>query len=368
MEKVNKGKIDQNEIEIKRWAMDIPLTYNREYTLGSDYRCLLDFRLQDGFESCVFDIIDNKDLGLKDSENWSIGNAEDESGNHLFNLHIEKILSDSKESAIRNVARCIDTICMALSFCIITHNNDKEYCNPKVYCYYQGIKARAEKIDSNDYTELVIDKAGNREIFCREEIGVTEASELRKIIEFTNNEFIEYAKAISSDNPDVFALKQYYLALGEEHITSKYFHLFSIIEYIEDKYSEFAGANLIFDNSSEFNVRVGEFVDELLEKYQSGKNEAEPNKDDIYSSINKLLIKMTNYGRATKLLNILKHMGIEFYTKESIPLDKALLQSLIRERNILFHGNEAGDEEIRKHVLDLMYIDLKIIQYLIKQF
>ena len=39
-----------------------------------------------------------------------------------------------------------------------------------------------------------------------------------------------------------FLMNEYYIALGQEDAKSKFFHLFSIIEYIEHRYEPYNGA------------------------------------------------------------------------------------------------------------------------------
>ena len=58
-----------------------------------------------------------------------------------------------------------------------------------------------------------------------------------------------------SDTDLNYMLDEFYLALGQENRYSKFFHLFSIIEFIEKRYEDNNGASKLFD-SEEIDVIV----------------------------------------------------------------------------------------------------------------
>ena len=57
-------------------------------------------------------------------------------------------------------------------------------------------------------------------------------------------------------------MNEYYIALGQEDAKSKFFHLFSIIEYIEHRYEQYNGAIPLYPE--ETRKEIGDMLQELL--------------------------------------------------------------------------------------------------------
>ncbi len=156
-------------------------------------------------------------------------------------------------------------------------------------------------------------------------------------------------------------MNEYYEALGTENIKSKFFHLFSIIEFCEKEYEGHNGSSRLL---------ADEEVDMVIESVQK---QIDTNKRvRIVSILKNNLVKVHDIGRVEKLENILKWMGIESYRRFGLdkPIDKKLLSDLTTLRNKSFHGTRENAADAEKKYADavevLLYIDEKILDFLMK--
>lgn len=92
---------------------------------------------------------------------------------------------------------------------------------------------------------------------------------------------------------------------------------------------------------------------------------------NLLSRVKQVLSDAADIGRAQKLLNMLKWMGITDFERfgQKISIDLDLLKNLILLRNKTFHGvsqNSENEIEYLKAVETLLYIGEKIINFLRK--
>ena len=156
-------------------------------------------------------------------------------------------------------------------------------------------------------------------------------------------------------------MNEYHSALGTENIKSKFFHLFSIIEFCEKEYDEYNGSSR-FLSDVEVNMII-EGVQNQIDVTKRAK---------IVSILKNDLVKVKDIGRVEKLENILKWMGIAKYRRfgSDIPIDKKLLSDLTKLRNKSFHGTKENAMDVEKKYADavevLLYIGEKILDFLMK--
>lgn len=156
-------------------------------------------------------------------------------------------------------------------------------------------------------------------------------------------------------------MAEYYLALETENIKSKFFYLFSIIEFCEKEYEDYNGSSRILSDDE---------VDTFIARAR-GLIDAE-NWDQVKSFLKGKLIKIYDIGRVRKLENILRWMGIEKYKYFGADnaVNKELLSSIIKLRNKSFHGTKEKSEDVEgkyaNAVEELLYIDEKILDFVMK--
>lgn len=179
---------------------------------------------------------------------------------------------------------------------------------------------------------------------------------------FQDNGF--WYQVISLAKKIVFMLDEFYLALGQENRYSKFFHLFSIIEFIEKRYEDNNGASKLFD-SEEIEVIVKAALDSpvLVDKEK---------RDRVRGALKQILGNLTDIGRKEKLVHILHEMGI--YKIENcgteFEIDSKTIGQIINLRNKCYHADRKNKEEtkidIDLAVTQLMYICERVIAAQVK--
>ena len=285
--------------------------------------------------------------------------------NPYFICKITGILVDDEKYAKKFTKEILDKICKGLSFLLIGHNENRHLFQPRVepdwtkvrwdkQLYNSFITARTEALDKMDPTAKHLE----------EHIMVSDSCYFvsNSVLPVTETEMRTWL--LQKDDIIEFLMNEYYCALGSEKIKSKFFHLFSIIEFCEQQYADHNGARAIL--TKEQSESILDAIDGKLNDMSLTPDE----KNNIKSGLNSLMLKMNDTGRTIKLLNILKWMGIVKYTKlgKNIPIEKKLLDEIIGIRNKLFHGGkekvEDSDDKYRDAVEHLLYIDEQIISYL----
>ena len=159
-------------------------------------------------------------------------------------------------------------------------------------------------------------------------------------------------------------LDEFYLALGQENRYSKFFHLFSIIEFIEKRYEDDNGASKLFD-SEKIDVIVKAALDSpvLVDKEK---------RDRVRGALKQILGNLTDIGRKEKLVHILHEMGI--YKIENcgteFEIDSKTIGQIINLRNKCYHADRKNKGETKIDVdlavTQLMYICERVIAAQVK--
>lgn len=332
--------------------------WQRTYTIGYDDKAL------DGVADTVEEVMKFKlSCDLRDEGNRLPA--------HNFVLGIENVVAQDEAQALQMVETDIHRVCRTLSFQTSVHNCNKHSYQPRVQADYHNVTWKESVYEwderesvSDDTIDDYIDENGKRVIRIRMDEN---AAGLRNRIsvfmtlsvQLSPEEFLQYY-AIEMDADMDFIMEEFFVALGKEATTSKFFHLFTIIEFVEKQYVDMAKAKpLLFETEIFSMLKV---LDELPDVESAVKNR-------VINSVKGNLIKMTDIGRAEKLVNILHGMGIDEIKAgaEAIRVDKKLVQSLIDLRNRSYHGGVSyeGKKYISMEwaVVQLMEICQNIIQY-----
>lgn len=277
---------------------------------------------------------------------------------------IKGMLVDDEIYAKKFSEEIVHKICKRLSLVFIKHNVNRHLYQPRVepvwseavfnrceYAPFVEAKQKAlEKVDGNNKMLYLQDCMYIRDsIYCIAQISIP--SEEIRIGEWLSK----------TDDVVEFLMNEYYSALGTENIKSKFFHLFSIIEFCEKEYEGHNGSSRILMDKE---------VDIIIEGLQK---QIDTNKrSKIVSILKNNLVKVSDIGRVEKLENILKWMGIETYRRfgSDKPIDKKLLSELATLRNKSFHGTKENAADTEKKYADavevLLYIGEKILDFLMK--
>ncbi len=286
-----------------------------------------------------------------------------------FNCIITGIVSASEKSAYALVEDSVIKICKALSVLISCNNCNKQGYQPRVEPDDQHMEWSKEKyapyealVEQAAQPREYIDENGNR-VFCvYAESGLEIGCSVHHTIfgKMNTEHFLDY---YHYDKSPVLnhIMDEYYVALGRETITSKFFHLFAIIEYIEKEYADLADTQMFFNDEEKQQVM------ECLERLNLPKEKRER----LRCSVKGVMSRATRLGREEKLVNILHNMGIQEFSDCGTPfvVNKSSIRELTTLRNSFFHGDGRKAEEnpdrisVETAVARLMYLCEKIIVY-----
>lgn len=348
-----------------KYDIQIPLFYNSYSVHETNPDREIHFEIETTYEEFSVEYISYEIPGYKDGYPFKdtvrvcLRDADD----HGFLCEIKGMLVDDEIYAKEFAERIIDRICKRLSFFLCKHNCDRHSFQPRVEAKWSGaIFDRCEYQPFIDARRKAFEELSgdNKELHIEDHIYMTDSVnfQIRQKIPskeinikewlFHKNEFVE------------FLLNEYYCALGTEKIKSKFFHLFSMIEFCEREYEDHNGASRLLDDSQvKAIVNNIPFEDDFKDK------------DKIISMLKSDLKKANDIGRIVKLLNILNWMDITTFKQfgREVPIDKDILEAIVKIRNKSFHGSTEDISETEKAYSDavtiLFYINEKILDFVI---
>ena len=290
---------------------------------------------------------------------------------------INGLLVDEEIYARKFAEKIAYKLCKELSLSFMRHNSNRHIFQPRVEPawiranfsyeeYAPFVKAKLEAT-AKDRTDGVV--------HVSDHMRATDSMYLTAYTEMPPSECdIEDCLQLHTDAVE-FLMSEYYSDLGAEMVKSKFFHLFSMIEFCEQKYQEHNGANAILNDGqiSEITNCIRE-LDLIKELDSRSKDDKDKMSDGQYvlSRITESLKNTNDTGRNKKLLNILGWMGITEYMRggEKIIIDEKMIQGMTELRNKSFHGTVEGADELNKDqdaVEKLMYISEKILDFVRKE-
>lgn len=248
-----------------------------------------------------------------------------------FICEIKNIIAESKVEAYKFVHQRLYKICRTLSIIMNMYNQHKRDFQPRVEVDFDSLLWVRHEYDVNETKKIEILPSGEvvnaTYVTCHIETNVF----TKGICNINLDKFNDYFN--STDLELNYMLDEFYLALGKEDAHSKFFHLFSIIEFIEKKYVELSEAKALLTKAEVKEIVV--HVSDLKIKSDSKIMQR------ITDALRNSLTQMTDYGRVDKLVNILKNMGINeiICLTEKVAVDKTVVSQIIKLRNCLFHGD-----------------------------
>lgn len=281
-----------------------------------------------------------------------------EDGNYGFMCNIDGYISESSEYVIQGITNIVNRICKYLTFEVNKFNCNKHRFQPRVEPCWDKVKYR--KNEYKPWVDFFNNKYRNTsyEIVLNDTLKIHESLYMKAITSIDTNS-INYIGWLNESNSSVeFMIDEYYYALGKECVTSKFFHLFTIIEHIEHEYKEHAGANLLFTEEEKKDVISA--VKNMIYNDTNHSNRLEK----LVSKIGQFMTDTTNIGRIDKLRNIINWLGIDklqIINKE-VAITNKFLNEIVKLRNKSFHGLRDEKDIYRKEVVNLFYLCEKIIE------
>lgn len=325
-----------------KYKIRIPLVYNK-YAVDS-----LEYNVEN-----IFDFIGECECVLpndKSIENSSDINLSLYSEKSTVFVELSSIVSNSKQNAYVVANQILSKLCARLSLEIVRNDPNKAIFQPRFEPDWMNSNWEQESIMKEE--DILF--GGGFKVSLKDECSMSFSQHVYSE-DIQLKEWME-----ESDENLLFLINEYYFALGTEVVTSKFMHLFTLIEWCEKKFEKYNLAKVLLDEKQR---------DEIVDLVKG--NVDEQVRTQIAECISDSLAKKTDIGRKEKLLNILHYLGIDKirYNGSDKFLDIHLIGNLIYLRNKLFHAGATNVEErdkYKKAVVDLFCIDEQIIDYYLK--
>ena len=290
----------------------------------------------------------------------------------FFKVEITNIVASDQDEARVFVKPYLYRICRTLSFFLSQNNCNKHSYQPRVETdvehaiwgsslYEPFEELLQKKKDSVETT--VVDGKKYQVITVESAPIVISASLYTKIYgRMPTDDFLLY---VECDDTDLnYMLDEFYLALGQENRYSKFFHLFSIIEFVEKRYEESNRANKLL---------APEEIEAIAKAVMNCSMMADKEKRDrVCGALKQTLGNLTDIGRKEKLVHILHQMEIREIMDcgTEFVVDNKTIGQLISLRNKCYHGDRKNADQpymnIDLAVTQLMYICERIIIWQMK--
>lgn len=292
----------------------------------------------------------------------------------FFTCRITNIVAHDKDEARALVKPDLYRTCRTLSFLMSIHNCNKHSYQPRVepdmdhaewtdsvYEVFEQALSRKDdsvetmNIDGKTYQVITLETAA---------IEISTSVYMKIYGRLPVDEFQTYTRC---KNLDVnYMLDEFYLALGQENMYSKFFHLFSIIEFVEKRYESLNGSNKLFQKEE-----ITSIIDTLEKCPELADRER---RDRLCSSVKQMLGNMTNIGRKEKLVQILWNMDIVEIKNcgTMFSIDAKTIGEIIELRNKFYHGDRQENDKKKYIGIDLavtrlMYICERIIKWAVRK-
>jgi len=342
-----------------KYYFEIPMFYNNVSIFDTnDSITDISFKLEKTIEKRLLININKGDFNSKEICDIIITDNND---NSLL-LSIDSIYADDENYSYDMAYKIADKVCCVLTFILHSQNYNFHHFHPKLTYRIRDIVHH--KRDYDNYVEYTRKqkryKDGNETIHLSDRILLNEHIECKLCSSVNVDSFDELFSKYGSDKHFRFVLESYYRGLGEIEFVSKYYNFFTIIEYVEVKFSKYAEYKDVFykTQSDELKELFATKIDEFL----SGNKDAKNLEDRINSRFGTFLANITDKTRAEKLCDILNNHfdlnEIKFgFVNLSINADT--IKNFIDVRNSLFHAKRITEEEESK--LNRLTNDLMIL-------
>lgn len=360
---------------IFEYYVEVPLTYNKFSIVTNNPSSEINYRLHNVETDLTIEIKSFDIPGCEEGKHFkNTVTVKLYSRDYLTkNINIDKeeipklfceitgLLVTAEEYAKQVVEEIINRVCKELSLVFIKHNANRQSYQPRVEALWnQAVWRRKEYLPFVEARRKALEKDDGKckTVVFEDNIYFRDSIYCMIYVDIPSDELPIQEWLRSKDDIVEFLMTEYYSALGTEKIKSKFFHLFSIIEFCEKEYEEHNGAKKIFSDDE-----VNNITSKISCCIDIGKRKK------ALSLLKSGLLKCTTIGRAKKLKNILQWMGIEDYSccGSSQVITTKMLEKIIKVRNKTFHGTKDSEEIINKKYTEivemLLYIDERIIDF-----
>lgn len=287
----------------------------------------------------------------------------------FFSCKITNIVAHEQEEARLFVKPYLYKICRTLSFFLSKHNCNKQSYQPRVESdmehsewekrIYEPFEQLVRKGETDNSIETIWSDGKKHQVITVEmaPLVISTSVYIKIYGKMPVDDFLLYTECTDADLN--FMLDEFYLALGQENSYSKFFHLFSIIEFVEKRYADRNGAQKLLALEETESILNAVSACVLLDEKEK--------RDRVHGALKQALVNLTDIGRKEKLVHILHQMGV-FKVENcgtEFEIDSKTIGQIINLRNKCYHGDRKKNKQtyidVDLAVTRLMYICEKII-------
>lgn len=326
------------------YSATVYIDYNRYDIHGMDKSSSMVFKLQEPIKLHLDESLCKKEHNISQALEIIIDNAGDINTDDRYKVSMSFIDAEDKRDARNKTASVAEYICGSMDLFLAVNNHNAHNYQPRTFFEKSEIELKEE------YTRKTED-SGVVTFASSIEVG------LQTTLFFTipTDGFDKYYYAYLNDEPRML-IDTYRKALGIKDVESKYFNLFTIIEYIETRYRCYNKEQLLFTKDERKQIL------ENIQDWVYTRNE------NVRGSLHQCLSRLTDINRAEKLNNILFYLQIPAKTEGIYTYDVATeqMKEFIEQRNKLYHASDnLASGRLEKLTIQLMDLCLKIIKAII---
>ena len=272
-----------------------------------------------------------------------------------FNVTFAELMAENDDKAMIIVNNLLEKLCRKLTMIIELQSAENEPCQP-------NLSFNISKAKITEKSEFVdVNKVPNtNKIICRDNMGIHDAL---SIMVSHHISLEKYGFILSNEpaNESALFMDILYRAARCRDIASKYFTLFTMIEYIETKYIQYIKTQNMLDDD-----KMSQLKNWLDENFEF---DDKTYKDRLTNRINSILRSATIETRAEKLCEIIKQTYKITSISQSLTnydITPAKMDQFIKMRNKIVHGSTMSDFDSSEKITitnELLFLCQKIVEF-----
>ena len=326
------------------YSATIYIDYNRYDIHGMDKSSSMIFKLQEPIKLFLEKSLCKKEYNISQALEVTIDNVGDMYTDEGYKILISFIDAKDRADARNKASSVTKHICSSMDLFLSGNNHNTHNYQPRTFFEKSKIELKEEYTRKAEDTDIV-SFATNIEIGLQTTMFLT----------IPPDGFDKFYYAYLNDEAKML-IDTYRKALGIKDVESKYFNLFTIIEYIESKYSGYNKEQLLFTKEERKQILNN------IQDWVYNKNA------NVRSSLSQCLSRLTDINRAEKLMNILKHLAVTDKDEGIYPykVSNKQIQEFINQRNRLYHaGSNRKNNSLEILTIQLMDLCFKIIEAIV---
>lgn len=337
-------KMESVIISMKKYIIEIPLHYNKTSNLDKPDSCNdLCLELDKDIIYQLSNPIDKKPFTSEEQCIIKVKNTDEN-----FMIIIDSLYVDNEELAIEASMTLANKICHAITYIVQSQNSNPHYFHPKFTYKARDIVCKEETYEKFD-TSLKQDNKGNKTIIINDSVTIREFLNIKMIHCVKTGDFDKVIEFLLDNKHISFIIESFYRALGESDYISKYYNLFTIIEYLESNFQNESGAMKLL--SKDQKTALINIIDQkLTECFDNGTDNTNEYLKRLSNRVSQVLSESTDKTRAEKLNTIIRgYLKIDRVNNHlfSYEISESKLKDFINVRNGLFHAKNLSSDELK---------------------